>query len=60
MNYLFLGQRFGLMQVKMGLAVLIKNYKFVINPSTKMPIEFDRNGFLLALKDKIWLDAINI
>lgn len=58
-NY-FVGQRFGVMQVKIGLALLLKDYKFVINPKTKLPVEFDRNGFLLSVKGSIWLDAIKL
>ncbi|KRT82623.1 cytochrome P450, partial [Oryctes borbonicus] len=52
-----IGQRFGLMQVKMGLAILLKNYKFTVNRRTKLPVEFECNNFLLRVKGDIWLDA---
>ncbi|KAI4455252.1 cytochrome p450 [Holotrichia oblita] len=55
-----IGERFGLMQVKIGLAMLLKDYKFVINPKTKLPVEFDKNGFLLSVKGSIWLNAIKL
>ncbi|GJQ83415.1 Cyp6a9 [Trypoxylus dichotomus] len=55
-----IGQRFGLMQVKIGMAILLKNYKFTINTKTKLPIEFERNSFLLKVKGDIWLDATKI
>lgn len=34
------GDRFGKLQVKMGLVGLINNYKFSLNPQVKLPLAY--------------------
>nr|QZM07475.1 cytochrome P450 monooxygenase CYP6SY1 [Lasioderma serricorne] len=54
-----LGLRFGLMQVRLGLAVLLKNYKFDVSSKTKEPIELERS-MLPVVKGGIWLNVERI
>ncbi|GJQ73206.1 Cyp6a9 [Trypoxylus dichotomus] len=51
-----IGLRFGLMQVKIGLAMLLKEFEFSVNPRTKVPLEIDL-GFVMTVKGGIWLDS---
>jgi len=52
-----IGLRFGLMQTKVGLSILLKNYKFSINKKTVQPIFMDPYSFILTSKTGIFLDA---
>ncbi|KAF2880764.1 hypothetical protein ILUMI_25409 [Ignelater luminosus] len=54
-----IAMRFGIMQVKTGLCMLLKNYKYSINPNTKEPLELDM-GVMCCAKDGIWLDVAKI
>lgn len=51
-----LGLRFGIMQTKVGLATLLKNYRFSVSSRTKVPLEIDPTNFVLSAKDGIWLE----
>lgn len=53
---LCLGMRFGMMQTKVGLTVLLKNYLFSVNKKTKVPFVMDRFSFILTNDGGIWLD----
>lgn len=55
--YYFLGLRFGILQAKIGLCLLLKNYLFTINPLTKVPIELDPISFVIASKHDIILNV---
>ncbi|KAK9702063.1 Cytochrome P450 [Popillia japonica] len=55
-----IGLRFGLMQVKVGLALLIKNFKFKMNPRTVLPIKLDPKNVLTEILEGIWLDVERI
>ncbi|KAI7815421.1 cytochrome p450 [Rhyzopertha dominica] len=55
-----IGQRFGLMQTKVGLATLLKDYKFLLNSKTISPLVMDRHGLVLSAKGGIWLNAAKI
>ncbi|KAF2894085.1 hypothetical protein ILUMI_12095 [Ignelater luminosus] len=50
------GLRFGLMQVKVGLVVLLKDYKFVLNKKTQVPLEMEPLSFTLTPKNGIFVD----
>lgn len=43
-----IGKRFGLMQTRIGLAMLLKNFKFTLNEATKFPLDFTGHTFLLV------------
>ncbi|RZC05031.1 p450 domain containing protein [Asbolus verrucosus] len=49
--------RFGLMQSKVGLTSLLKNFRFTVNSRTTEPLKMKHNSIVLAAKGEIWLDA---
>lgn len=53
----FIGLRFGLMQSKVGLAVLLKDYEFRVNPQTKMPLKMNPRSMILTVDGGVWLDV---
>ncbi|RZB40991.1 p450 domain containing protein, partial [Asbolus verrucosus] len=55
-----IGMRFGLMQSKVGLTALLRQYKFTVNNKTKEPLKMKVNSFVLAAEGEIWLDAYKI
>jgi len=55
-----IGLRFGLMQIKIALTVLLAQYKFSLNSKTKIPIEFEPRSFALVPKGEIYLDIEKI
>nr|XP_022911518.1 probable cytochrome P450 6a14 [Onthophagus taurus] len=50
-----IGLRFGVMQAKVGICLLLRNYKLYPHPSVKYPIEFDNKSAVLAGKDTLLL-----
>lgn len=44
-----IAQRFGMMQVKLGLITLLTNYKFTKSDKTKYPIEFSLSSIAFGL-----------
>lgn len=52
--------RFGLMQTKVGLAVLIKNYRFTLHKNTENPLVMDPKQVILSAKQGIWLNCERI
>ncbi|XP_044261647.1 probable cytochrome P450 6a23 [Tribolium madens] len=52
-----IGMRFGLMQTKVGLATLLKNYKFTVGKKTQEPLKWKVASFVLAAEGEVWLDA---
>jgi cytochrome P450 family 6 len=55
-----IGMRFGLMQSKMGLSSLLKNYKFTVNKKTIEPLKMKVKSFIPTAEGEIWLDAEKI
>jgi cytochrome P450 family 6 len=55
-----IGMRFGLLQSKMGLVSLLKNYNFTVNKKTIEPLQYKPNHFVLAAQGDIWLNAEKI
>ncbi|KAI4456040.1 cytochrome p450 [Holotrichia oblita] len=51
-----IGMRFGMMQVKICLITLLKNFEFSLNSQTKMPPELDF-GFITTAKGGVWLNC---
>lgn len=56
MNIIFVGMRFGLMEAKVGLSSLLKNYRFKLNPKTDDPLHINASSPLLTTNG-VWLDA---
>jgi cytochrome P450 family 6 len=47
--------RFGLLQTKIGLTVLLSNFEFSVCEMTKQPLELDPKSFITSAKGGIWL-----
>ncbi|XP_067626638.1 cytochrome P450 6a2-like [Eurosta solidaginis] len=50
-----IGLRFGKMQAMVGLALLLKHFKFTLASNTKVPLEIKKDSFVLTSKDGIHL-----
>ncbi|KAF7281446.1 hypothetical protein GWI33_004771 [Rhynchophorus ferrugineus] len=55
-----IGLRFGMMQVRVGLISLIKNFKFTLNEKTSNPIKIEKVSFALGVDGDVWLDASRV
>ena len=55
-----IGMRFGQMQVRIGLAYLLKNYKFSVCSKTQIPIRYDKKSFLITTESGIYLKVERI
>ncbi|KAJ3637984.1 hypothetical protein MTP99_001399 [Tenebrio molitor] len=51
-----LGQRFGILQIKMGIAYVIKNFEVSVNGRTKSPMKYNPIYFMTIPNDPLWLD----
>ncbi|RZC42383.1 p450 domain containing protein, partial [Asbolus verrucosus] len=51
-----LGQRFGILQIKIGVAYVIKNFELSVNRKMRTPVKYDPIYFLTFAKDGLWLD----
>lgn len=56
----FKGLRFGIMQSKVGLAVLLKNFEFSVNAKTRNPLKLNPKSFITHAEGEIWLNARKI
>lgn len=52
--------RFGLLQAKVGLAILLKNFEFSLNAKTKTPLNFVSKMLILTNDSGIWVNAKKI
>ncbi|KAK5638794.1 hypothetical protein RI129_013089 [Pyrocoelia pectoralis] len=55
-----IGIRFGMMQTKVGLSILLRRYKFSLSEKMKIPIKFKIRSFLTAVEGGVWLNATKI
>lgn len=55
-----IGMRFGLMQTRVGLAYLLRNFKFSVCEQTEMPLVWDKTSFILCTKNGIFLKVQKI
>jgi len=49
------GMRFGLLQVKLGLIILLSNYNFSVCEKTKLPVKLDPRQIIVSAPDSVWL-----
>lgn len=45
------------MQSKVGLAVLLKDYEFRLNPKVKTPLRMNPRSLVLTADGEVWLDV---
>ncbi|XP_970556.2 cytochrome P450 6a2 isoform X1 [Tribolium castaneum] len=55
-----IGMRFGLVQSKVGLTSLLKNYIFKVNKKTIEPLKMQARSLILAAEGEIWLDVYKL
>ncbi|KAK4881330.1 hypothetical protein RN001_004649 [Aquatica leii] len=55
-----IGQRFALIQIKVGLALILKNFLFCLNPKTPLPLKLEPKGIVITPVSGIWLDLKKI
>ncbi|CAG9858620.1 unnamed protein product [Phyllotreta striolata] len=51
-----IGQRFGVTQVKVGLAYVIRNFQCTVNSKTQLPLKFDPYFPMILAVGGLWLD----
>lgn len=54
------GLRFGLLQTKIGLATLLRNFKFSSCHKTQIPLQIDPISLVYVPKDEVWLKVEGI
>ncbi|CAH1371210.1 unnamed protein product [Tenebrio molitor] len=52
-----IGSRFGMLQAKMALMILLKHYKISVNKKTSFPIKFDKHVVTTSVQDGVWLNV---
>ncbi|CAG9833531.1 unnamed protein product [Diabrotica balteata] len=50
-----IGSRFGLMQVKLALIAVLRNFKVFVSPNTKEPIKFNEQTFVIKPTESVLL-----
>ncbi|XP_037951051.1 cytochrome P450 6a9-like [Teleopsis dalmanni] len=55
-----IGMRFGQMQTRIGLSLLLKNFKFTVCPETQIPLKFDKKSYLINSESGIYLQVEHI
>ncbi|XP_073846685.1 probable cytochrome P450 6a21 [Musca autumnalis] len=50
-----IGMRFGIMQTRVGMAYLLRNFKFSVCEETEVPLQWSKTSFVLCSKNGIFL-----
>jgi cytochrome P450 family 28 len=51
-----LGQRFGVLQIKIGVVYILKNYQLLVNKKTQRPLKYNPMYFLTSPVGGLWID----
>lgn len=54
------GQRMAMIQVKVGLAQLLKNFSYTLNSKTSLPLRMETKGIITTPIGGIWLNLTKI
>lgn len=52
-----IGLRFGMMQARIGLIMLLKNFQFTLSSKTPSPLKLKKESFILSPEGGLWLDV---
>lgn len=55
-----IGLRFGMMQARLGLLTLIKNFKFTLGSKTEVPVKISPGAIVLSIEGGLWLNIEEI
>ncbi|KAF5307418.1 hypothetical protein FQR65_LT06932 [Abscondita terminalis] len=55
-----IGMRFGIMETKIALAALIKDYTYTLSKKTPVPLKFNPKMLLLNVEEGVWLNVEKI
>lgn len=55
-----IGLRFGMMQARIGLVILLNNFEFSLGSNTSVPLTFASNTFILSPKGGVYLKLKSI
>ncbi|KAF2897325.1 hypothetical protein ILUMI_08850 [Ignelater luminosus] len=55
-----IGLRFGMIQTKVGLAALLKRFRFTLHPKTELPLYLEPKGLIISVRSGVWLQAERI
>jgi cytochrome P450 family 6 len=55
-----IGLRFGMMQARIGLAVLLKSFRFEISDKTNNPLKFSVKAPILSVDGGIWFKVTKV
>ncbi|KAK5649524.1 hypothetical protein RI129_000553 [Pyrocoelia pectoralis] len=51
-----IGQRFALIQIKVGLSLILKNFKFALSSKTPLPLKLEPKGIVITPVSGIWVN----
>ncbi|KAJ8940736.1 hypothetical protein NQ318_005487 [Aromia moschata] len=51
-----IGERFGVMESKVGLTCILRNFKVSLNEKTKLPMKLDPRNLIPAVEGGVWLN----
>nr|ADY68485.1 cytochrome P450 [Aedes albopictus]AEF79989.1 cytochrome P450 [Aedes albopictus] len=55
-----IGMRFGLMQTRVGLATLLKNFRFTVGKRLETPVKLEPSSGILLIKGGLWMKVDKI
>nr|WCC58079.1 cytochrome P450 [Pharsalia antennata] len=55
-----IGERFGLLEVKIGLTTILRKFRLTLNQKTKEPLEFSKVAIVPMVEGGMWLNIENL